>query len=72
MMCFRGRVICEGFGEDRVHVGRREGGPVSGQEEFCKKFILHLAALIEKITKLMCPRSMCEIFYFADFAILKI
>ena len=65
---FGGRVIRADFGEDRVHVGRKEGGPVSGQEEFCKHFILHLVSLIEKIAKLMCTPSMREIFYFASFA----
>ena len=54
MRGFGGRVIREGFCGDRVHVGRREGGPVSGQEEFCEQLILHLANSIERLAKLMC------------------
>ena len=46
---FGGSVIREGFCGDRVHVGRREGGPVSGQEEFCEQLILHLANSIERL-----------------------
>ena len=60
-----------GFGEERVHIGCREGGPVSGQEEFCKQVILHLVSLIEKKAKLMYTPSKREIFYFAAIATLK-